>query len=348
MKYKNRDFLEEEFIDKKKGIMQVTEEIGCTYITLKNWCKKLGVPILTPKQREIKENEEKIINLYVDERLLESEICDKLDVSSYMIRKALENNDIEKRSKQESEEIKRSRETYKDSRKYNLNEEYFDTWSNNTAYILGLIASDGAILKSKKSYSRWKIGLKDEDSNRRLLEDIMKEIEYNGVIYNSVSNLNGVNHKVVTLSINSLKMVKKLFEHGITNRKSFHTEMPKTIPLEFEMSFIRGYFDGDGSIEITYPTNKHKIRTKTPQLRMRIVSGCREILEEFSKTINKHDKEIPVKKVHQRKENLYELEYSTFHSIKIYYMMYKEDSLSLGRKRVKFEECINLRNVSNM
>ena len=38
-------------------------------------------------------------------------------------------------------------------RKYDINENYFKTWSNNMAYILGFIAADGVIQKENQCVS---------------------------------------------------------------------------------------------------------------------------------------------------------------------------------------------------
>ena len=38
-------------------------------------------------------------------------------------------------------------------RKYDITEDYFKTWSNNMAYILGFIAADGAIPKENQCVS---------------------------------------------------------------------------------------------------------------------------------------------------------------------------------------------------
>lgn len=345
MKYKDKEYLYNELVVKQIGVMQVAKDAGCTYITLVKWCKKFGIPLKSKTKMAVDKLGDKIINLYVNEHMLEKDIALELSTTVHIVRKTLEYRDIEKRSLIESNRLTREKEGYVTNRIHALNENFFDEWTSDMSYILGLIASDGAITKGKKSFSKWKIALKKDEDNINLLEQIRNIINYEGNLLYGFGK-SGVGNKVyenVTLPIHSKKMVDKLFEYGITNQKSMVIEMPIGIPDEFKLDFIRGYFDGDGSIAITYPTNKKRFKTLTPQLRLRIVSGNRVILEQFSEVISSMS-DIRLKHVSQRKANLYELEYSTLDSIKIYNMMYSESCLSLERKRLIFENCINIRN----
>jgi LAGLIDADG-like domain len=341
LKYKDKEYLYNELIVNQKGIMQVAEEAGCTYITLRNWCKKLGIPLKSKVQMEVERLSEQIIELYLSRNMLEKDIAKELKTTVHIVRKSLEYNNIQKRSRKDANDLMRKRGDYY-NRKYSLNESFFDNWSSDMAYILGLISSDGAVTKGKKSFSKWKIALKNDKANTILLNQVRNIISYEGKLHTSKTSEGFEN---VSLTINSKKMVDKLFEYGITNLKSLVISMPKDIPDEFIMDFIRGYFDGDGSIAITYPTNKYQVKTKTPQLRLRIVSGSEIILQQFSEAINRlSNGDIKQKKISQRKKNLYELEYSTFDSIKVYELMYRPDCISLYRKRIIFEECISIRN----
>lgn len=61
-------------------------------------------------------------------------------------------------------------------RKYDINENYFKTWSNNMAYILGFIAADGVIQKENQCVS-----ISQKESY--ILEDIKKELNTNQPLY---------------------------------------------------------------------------------------------------------------------------------------------------------------------
>ena len=63
------------------------------------------------------------------------------NVSARYIRMVLSDNNVPKARYRELEE------------KYDITEDYFKTWSNNMAYILGFIAADGVIQKENQCVS---------------------------------------------------------------------------------------------------------------------------------------------------------------------------------------------------
>ncbi|MCD8500668.1 MAG: endonuclease [Bacillaceae bacterium] len=120
-------------------------------------------------------------------------------------------------------------------RKYSLNENYFKTWSNNMAYILGFITADGVIAKGQQVVS---ISQKE----KAILEEIRKEVGSDQPLYRN-------EHTGVYLLNLNCKVIKDALIniHGITPNKSFTVKFPK-VPEEYLHHFIRGYFDGDGNI----------------------------------------------------------------------------------------------------
>ncbi len=120
-------------------------------------------------------------------------------------------------------------------RKYTLNEDYFKTWSNNMAYILGFFAADGNLPKDNQTVS---FSQKDPD----ILEKIKKEINSNQPLYQNAKT------GVYVLNLNSKILKHDLMElHGFRPNKSAVLEFPE-IPEPYLHHFIRGYFDGDGYV----------------------------------------------------------------------------------------------------
>ncbi|WP_235162444.1 LAGLIDADG family homing endonuclease [Sediminibacillus terrae] len=120
-------------------------------------------------------------------------------------------------------------------RKYTLNEDYFKTWSNNMAYILGFFAADGNLPKDNQTVS---FSQKDPD----ILEKIKKEINSNQPLYQNAKT------GVYVLNLNSKILKHDLMElHGFRPNKSAVLEFPE-IPEPYLHHFIRGYFDGDGFV----------------------------------------------------------------------------------------------------
>lgn len=136
----------------------------------------------------------------------------------------------------------------------NFNENYFEKWSPNMAYLLGFIFADGSIVKgSYKGYSdALKFGVKIRDID--ILEKIKQELALKYKI--SLIEKTDAAH----LNITSQEVVDDLKSLGIDYRKSFQEKMRghfPNIPQEYIRDFIRGVFDGDGSIsfnEKCYPT----------------------------------------------------------------------------------------------
>ena len=163
-----------------------------------------------------------IIKLYL-EGSSTSDIANLANVSSRYVRMVLTDNNIEKRS----------HGSWK--RKYDLNEDYFKTWSNNMAYILGFFVADGVIAKNHHTVS---ISQKEKE----ILEDMKKEVNSNHPLYKNK------NTGVYMLNLNSKIMKNDLIDlHGITPCKSYDVQFPH-VPEEYLHHFIRGYFDGDGYV----------------------------------------------------------------------------------------------------
>lgn len=122
-------------------------------------------------------------------------------------------------------------------RKHKVNEAFFDQWTNEMAWVLGLIVTDGNI--PTDNYSALSISQKDE-ATLKLIAKYMGADYIITALYKT--------RKTPTLLINSAKLRKRLFELGITNKKSLVIPFPK-VPEEFLPAFIRGVIDGDGWVQ---------------------------------------------------------------------------------------------------
>lgn len=122
-------------------------------------------------------------------------------------------------------------------RKHKINEDFFAEWSNDMAYVLGLICADGCLSSSQYSIS---IYLHKNDSY--LLEKISKSMKSTYKVH--------FKKNMSTLTIHSKKMYNDLLELNLTSAKSLTLECPE-IPQEFIPKFILGVLDGDGSIDVS-------------------------------------------------------------------------------------------------
>lgn len=92
------------------------------------------------KKSKCKLSKPEIIHLYAEGKGT-SEIAMLANVSARYIRMVLSDKE-------------RAKARYRSwKRKYDITEDYFKTWSNNMAYILGFIAADGVIQKENQCVS---------------------------------------------------------------------------------------------------------------------------------------------------------------------------------------------------
>ena len=133
-------------------------------------------------------------------------------------------------------------------KKHPVNSGFFKKWSPEMAYVLGFIAADGNICHSGKAFT---LHVASDDID--VIQKIRTVIQYLGPIHKK-PRLNG---KIsYSLRICDPIIFKDLEKLGITERKSL-TLSPKVSPI-FIIDFLRGFFDGDGSVYI----RNHKYPSK--------------------------------------------------------------------------------------
>lgn len=122
------------------------------------------------------------------------------------------------------------------------------------AYFLGLFYADGCMCKSSFNLA---ISLIEKDSY--ILEKLCDKIFYNyNLIYDGGTKIKidksrnkpykkQPNHKI---NISSRIVYNDLLSYGCIPAKSLTIEYPKNLPLEYFSHFLRGYFDGDGTISV--------------------------------------------------------------------------------------------------
>lgn len=141
--------------------------------------------------------------------------------------------------------------------RYILNESFFKTVDNEQkAYILGLIYADGYV--GNEHFNNIVIGLKD----REIVEEIARIIEFDGEIRKSKKGGFENSKESYVLSFSSKEMAMDLRKLGLYPNKSLTiTDLPE-IDNNLFRHFIRGYFDGDGSIVLSKHTSYHKVDGK--------------------------------------------------------------------------------------
>jgi len=129
-------------------------------------------------------------------------------------------------------------------KKYSYNVDFFKTWSNDMAYILGFIMADGSISKRKS------LEIENQYVDIEVLEFIKDKLGSNLElkVINKKHSQSKIQQKIVRLSIYNKNIVMDLEKLGVVNRKTGFEQIPENCPKEYIMDFIRGFFDGDGHI----------------------------------------------------------------------------------------------------
>jgi hypothetical protein len=141
----------------------------------------------------------------------------------------------------------RSKFSYRPTRHFSVNDDYFSHPTIENCYWAGLIASDGCITSDHTV----QLGFKTSD--QYVLEEFKRRVNFEGSIYTYKKNYSykGVQSDKFysCVSINSTKMVNDLRNNfNITSRKSLTLQPPNLGNEELIDSFIVGLIDGDGSI----------------------------------------------------------------------------------------------------
>lgn len=158
-----------------------------------------------------------------------------------------------------SREIKKylSKETNFSNRKYKLNESYFENIdSPEKAYWLGFIAADGCIYQTGSGSKVLSFNINSRDKNH--LEKFLQAIKSTAKIKIISGSGFGEMTEIASLQINSKKIVEDLNKFGIIQKKSLILDKPN-IEEKYLFDWIRGYFDGDGSITVELPNGNSQI-----------------------------------------------------------------------------------------
>ena len=133
---------------------------------------------------------------------------------------------------------------YGGKRKYQINKYYFDDInSEEKAYFLGLLYADGS-----NRPIRGEVNLTLQEKDYYLLVKLNNIINPMRPIINITQNI--LKNQIFRMYINSKYISNRLNELGVFENKTFKLRFTKFLDENLWSHFIRGYFDGDGSISI--------------------------------------------------------------------------------------------------
>lgn len=206
------------------------------------------------------------------------------------------------------------------------NIDFFDSWSADMAYILGFIYADGCIIDRSNSTGDKVLSIAVSKIDYEHLVNIKNRISPNKRIYQYIKNLNGVDRYICYLRIGSAYLCNRLLELGVEHRKTKILKFPN-ISREYINHFVRGYFDGDGSVGFY---------GKYRDCRISFASSSLDFLNSLNYKISKNCN-VGTKNINYSSSTNY-LSYHCNEAKCVSKWMYYNSSLHLERKYKKFLE----------
>lgn len=151
------------------------------------------------------------------------------------------------------------------------NENFFDVWSSELAWLVGVVLSDGHISNIKVGKYVW-VKMCDKD----VLDKIKIILRYKGSV--RPCKREKPHYKKPYIIVVGGKKIWQFFSNlGMDNYKSHNAKWPIGLPEKYYDHFLRGLFDGDGSIFFN--------RNSYPFAR---ICGTRHLVESIARYINLH------------------------------------------------------------
>ena len=265
------------------------------------------------KKKILEEKElDKLINLYKSGTSLR-EIATITGYSRNFLSKTLKNNKID------------IRDNTLNSRKYNHIEDYFENIdTEEKAYWLGFMYADGYITNNSFGFSINSIDRNHAVKFNKSLQANNPIHEYKGTGYSKDS-------LICRTLLTSAKTVNDLIDKGCIRNKTLKLEFPteEQVPKYLIHHFIRGYMDGDGSI------NYHN-RGKYQAWQIGFI-GQENFLNKIKDFFNKPDLKLSTK------DNVtYQVNFTGNKQVKqILNILYHDATIYLDRKYDKYIEFMN-------
>lgn len=145
--------------------------------------------------------------------------------------------------------------------KYQVNEEFFKTWTRESAWFYGWVITDGHV---NNKYVDITLQKRDND----VINKLKSLIDFDGNLY--------IRDSKETISVHNRNVVNSLYDLGIPEKnKTFECTYPN-VPKEFEWDFIRGVFEGDGSASFEL---KGSLRLSICGASLQFLSGIENFLK---------------------------------------------------------------------
>ena len=296
--YTNKEWMQEQL--KTKTAQEIIKEFNIAETTFYRWVKKHNIELPKKPKKEKKKKEKPLYQNkeWLIEQLITyksaPKIAEAFGYNAYTV-----NDWIIRHGLREQQNI----------RLYQLDESYFEIIdSERKAYWLGFLMADGYMRTDQKTF-----GICLKNSDKYIIEQFCEDINYNGQIVDT--------DKDSRVNICSKKICTDLINLHITPRKTGCEIVPEQVPNELIHHFIRGFFDGDGSIP--------DIKCFT----FFLCSASYNILEDINDIfINKFNISAPIRRRKDREKRFYNYSLYSKNAETVFNWLYSDATIYLQRK----------------
>ena len=276
--------------------------------------------------------------LYELQQMSLNDIAHKYNCTRQYIHKLMKKYYIERRDKSKARELAlnskkiafdhedESGKTIRVIHQRNIfNRDFFKSWSSAMAYVLGVLYTDGCMyLQSYNTKSP--SGIKVFQKQPELLYKISKLMESNAKLYFRIKK--GISGAGYSLQLNDNDVCADLLKWGLFPNKS-HTLIFPDIEPQYVRHFIRGCWDGDGSVYLE-GNNPNKPCAS-------FVSGSRPFIEELIKHLATLG--LPNRTIHTDKRRAFYFRYTGLDCSTLYHVLYDgvTEGMYLSRKCERFK-----------
>lgn len=214
--------------------------------------------------------------------------------------------------------------------KYHYNLKFFNHIDTaEKAYWLGFISADGYVQYLTGDNSNYELGIELNYLDREHLVLFNNSIEGNLPINYRVRKScfkDDTEVHTVNIRVYSKQLVEDLLSHGIYPCKSYDLSLSKSVSYELMPHYIRGYFDGNGSISIDSSDRQ--------TFSINFTSGSSQFCEELSSVL--HSNRIK-NYIYQEKEHTYRIYIKGMQNMAnfLHYIYCDSKILKLNRKYTK-------------
>lgn len=206
--------------------------------------------------------------------------------------------------------------------KKNVDSNYFDNIdAEDKAYWLGFMFADGYVSDDDS------IELCVKSADRSHLEKFKSDIKSEHKIGSKIIYLDGKQYRANRISFTDHHLAQALRKLGCINFKSLIIEFPDLQSLELYRHFVRGFFDGDGSI----------LNHKSTYIQCEITCGSCN----FIRSLQDYLEELVLIKTFIKKDNrsnAYKLVTgSRYEAFRMAEYLYKDSSIYLSRKYAQYK-----------